>query len=303
MGDGMTTAEATIAFIKLEEGTVATPWLPNKNSELYEEMQIGTVENDTSGNNLNGTISNPGPDWSSDSALFSGSYDFSNGANIQTPVLDLANSNKFTVSFWAKASELSGKSFFGFTTGARFNFSTINNKFAIHNIDAQTDAVFKNESADAYLDEWHHYVLTIISYSQESVVDLYIDGEKYNDYEVHAICPFGASKIRINGFNSVNGFNGLMSDFRIYARILTAEQIKALYSTKAGVDNTGKVFAAEFVAGDGNSSRFVSKAGVMNTGEMTTFNTPIDDESEETDDATVFKFGKDKIVAADVMEV
>lgn len=307
MGDGMTTAEATIAFIKLEHGTVATPWLPNKNSELYDDMQIGSVENDTSGNNLNGTISDTAPEWSSDSALFSGSYDFSNGAYIQTPVLDLANNYEFTVSFWAKASVLTGKSFFGFNAGLRFNFSTLNNKFAINNIDTQADYAFSNELVTDYLDEWHHYALVIsnryFDNVQGSLVKLYIDGVKYgSDVQATGI-PFGTSKIRINGYNSVNGFNGLMSDFRLYARALSADQIKALYSTRAGVDNTGKVFAAEFVAGDGNSSRFVSKSGVMNTGEMSTFNTPIDDKTEETDDATVFKFGKDKIVAADVMEV
>ena len=106
----------------------------------------------------------------------------------------------------------------------------------------------------------------------------------------------------VNGTGSGNRPNGLMSDFRIYSKALTADEINALYHQKAAIDNTGKVFGAEFIAGVTVATRFVTKTGVINTAELTTFNTPIDTESTETDDASVFKFGRDKIVATEVIE-
>jgi hypothetical protein len=297
-GDKLITASATISDIKLEQGTKATPWLPNKSHQMYSDMQIGTVEQDTSGNDLDGVISATPPAWSGDSALFSGSYDFSNGSYIESPALNLTNVSQFTVSVWFKGSTLSDKVLYGFDSGSKFNLAGAGGVFCIKDEANDATRVFgEGISVADYADNaWHQFVVT----GDGSVEKLYIDGEFKGN--ASAYVAFGLSKMLVNGTGSGNRPNGLMSDFRIYSKALTADEINALYHQKAAIDNTGKVFGAEFIAGVTVATRFVTKTGVINTAELTTFDTPIDTESTETDDASVFKFGRDKIVATEVIE-
>ena len=312
-GDGMTGGQVTVDAIKLEKGTIATPWLPHKGSPMYEAMQIGTVEQDTSGNCHDGDIStNPEVDWSSDSAVFSGSYDFSEGGYVETPILDFSNIDSaeyhlgnLTFAFWAKAHAIADKVFFGLESESQFALFCKEGVFSVRHY--YQDFAFLNNgstiSVNDYLDAWHHYAIVLRNASQ--IVDLYIDGELAGSVDNGFNDQNGPSKVMINGVPGiVNKVNGLMSDFRIYAKELTAEDIAALCHSKAAVDKNGRVFGMEFIAGASGDTRLVNRRGVVKSNELTTFDTPITPETEEAelDEASVFKFGKDKIVATEVIE-
>ena len=312
-GDAMTSGDVSVSAIKLEKGTIATPWLPHKGSEMYEAMQIGTVEQDTSGNCHDGDIStDPAVEWSSDSAVFSGSYDFSDGGYVETPILDFSNIDSaeyhfgnLTFAFWAKAHVLTEKVLFGLEAGSQFMMYCADGKFAVRDAWQRNHQFLKSGSpisVNDYLDAWHHFAIVVRNASQ--IVDLYIDGELEGSVDVGFIDENRPSKVMINGNIAMSKANALMSDFRIYSKELTAADIYAMCHAKASVDKNGRVFGMEFIAGASGDSRLVSRRGIIKSNELTTFDTPITPETEEAelDEASVFKFGKDKIVATEVIE-
>lgn len=67
----------------------------------------------------------------------------------------------------------------------------------------------------------------------------------------------------------ISRFDGKMSDFRIYATALSAEDIADLYHTPANIDNLGNAHSFEFVESENNK---INKNGIM---EHTFYSEPI----------------------------
>lgn len=296
-GDGVTAVEADFASIKLEKGTVATAWIPPVGTEEYDYYEIGEIEQDTSGNGFDGNLSDPGPIWTDDSRLYTGAYDFSNNSYIESPVIDVNNLGKFTITVWAKANTYSGI-LFGFNAVPRFNFAVMNGVFGIYDNDTEQLLPFgSGEQASKYVGAWHFFTITGDGTSNV----LYIDGKQIGTTQKYI--PLGRSKLYINGWDSSinNNYNGLLSDFRIYAMVLTGDQINSLYHQRAAVDNTGKVYSHEFI---GNATRFsINRNGVMRHSEFTVFDTPINENSVTTDDTSEFRVSSSKVSAVDMIEM
>ena len=68
---------------------------------------------------------------------------------------------------------------------------------------------------------------------------LYMDGELYGVAKTYK--GITGNTIIINGWDSSTNYktNGYISDFRIYATALSAEDIKELYNTSAYVSDNG----------------------------------------------------------------
>lgn len=97
---------------------------------------------------------------------------------------------------------------------------------------------------------WHNIVVT-------SAGKKYVDGVETGS--LTGAIEAGNVVISIGG-----SFTGLLSDFRIYATAMTADQIANLFSRKAAVDNSGKLIAAEFVVDDENIEKpGFNKKGVV----------------------------------------
>jgi hypothetical protein len=229
--------------------------------------------------------------------MYSGSYNFSNNAYIESPVIDVNNLDKFTVSVWAKTAAFGNCVLFGFNTNPRFNLAVKNGAFGI--LDFETGNLIPfGEGGDAtqYTGVWHQYTVT----GNGTVNKLYIDGELIG--ATASYVALGSSKLYINGWDESNNnnFNGLLSDFRIYAIEFSADQAATLFHNKAAIDNTGKLFTNEFVNSDGFG---ISKAGVISGNDFTVFNTPITPSSKSTDDASRFSVSSSKVSAVDMIEM
>ena len=296
--DGVTDVSADFTSIKLEKGTVATAWIPPVGTEEYDYYEIGEIEQDTSGNGFDGNLSEPGPIWTDDSRLYTGAYDFSNNSYVVSPVIDVANLENFTVSVWAKTITFNDCILFGFEATPRFNFAVKNGVFGIYDQDTATLLPFgSGEAASKYVGAWHLYTIT----GDGTTNMLYIDGKVIGTTQKYM--PLGRSKLYINGWDASvnNNYNGLLSDFRIYAMVLTATQIDALFHNRAAIDNSGRLYSHEFI---GNATRFsINRNGVMRGNEFTVFDTPINQNSVTTDDTSNFSVSSSKVSAVDMIEM
>jgi hypothetical protein len=267
--DGVTEKTATISEVQLEAGSQASIWCPPVSTDEWRRLELDKYEFDVSGNSLHGSFSTPAPGWSADTGAYSGSYDFSNGSYIKSPVIDTVNNgDSFTVSIFAKAADLAGKILFGFDTTPRFNLSTIGGSFGIYDAETSQNVLFGEGTAvSAYNGTWHQYVVT----GDGTKNTLYIDGEEIGSTSKYF--AFGLGTIYVNGWDQTSAFNfnGLLSDFRVYTRALTADAIKAQYDQKAAVDNLGKIYASEFAGVNiSNTATMVTRTGVVTTDVITT---------------------------------
>lgn len=80
----------------------------------------------------------------------------------------------------------------------------------------------------------------------------------------------GARSTNANGAGTSfsSAFLGKISDVRIYATVLSAEDILDLYHTPANIDNLGGMHGFEFVEDNNNS---ISKNGIVHNGNISQY--------------------------------
>ena len=200
--------------VELPQGTTAA------------DFGFGDKEHDLSGNEFDAPFGTVQPVSSSDTAMYSASYDFTEADAIVTPAIRMQEfASRYTISVWAKG------------TGT---IATVGSGTAVTASDAAA---------------WHNIVVT-------SAGKKYVDGVESGT--LSGAIASGANTISIGG-----SFTGKLSDFRIYATEMSADQIANLYSRKAAVDNSGKLIAAEFVVDDENIEKpGFNKKGVVSAAEM-----------------------------------
>jgi hypothetical protein len=256
---GVGQAGATINRFMVEDGAELTTWVPGINSAAYRALNLDTLEADGSGNELDGRKSTPAPLWTSDTPMYSGAYDFSNGSYVVSPVLDTqeivspvdpgsaTHNNGIYISFWIKAESFTeGSIFFGFDTAPYFSFGISNGKFATF---ADNAVVYEYTDAAPYAGGWHFIVL--MRSKMTGQYGLYIDGELIERNRGNTV-GFGNGRLYINGnsANSVHRFNGKMSDFKVYSytsgNANNDKRVADDYKVKLTIDNKGVVYASEF---------------------------------------------------------
>jgi len=231
-----------IKNLKIEEGSIATPWCPNSSDALATTMGLNsTIEYDTSGYCNNG-VKNNLPTYSSDTAKYTVSTHV-NGVNqtIQLPnLLTLIPDSIFTFNIWFKrlASEPSSKAWetiLGGPSGFEIETCSANN---VHDnkIKAYSwgGGMFEFE-----LDKWN--MLTMVSNGTNAL--FYLNGE---------LKLTGTYKTLVSGNyflgswrdTSTQNYKGYLSDARIYATALSADDVKSLYQNSAYIDSSGNVYGA-----------------------------------------------------------
>jgi hypothetical protein len=254
------TMSLTIGHWKLEEGEKATPWCPASTDAEYTTLGYNsTAEIDTSGYRHNGTRSGD-ISLTADSikystcTLFNGSNTFiacGRGGMVK---------DEITVNLWTYESDWSSfKTPISCTEGGGWNFESSGGyiQFPVGTgTSSNTYKTAKMTIAHSSLDSgWHMLTGTY----DGLLVKIYLDGE------LQATTTAYTTKTPIF-YNSVNGifigaeasgnqttpaggtyFNGKISDVRIYATALSADDILELYNSSASISNNGSIMCYDFV--------------------------------------------------------
>lgn len=237
-----------IRNIKVEYGSSPTPWCPNPSDTLYSTLGYNDrIEYDCSGYGNNGTkVGNIV--WSGDSPRYNGSYiPTNNSSYISTTLNTPGYANSYTISYWAKISNMDNKMVFGFGDGNRLNVYPTNSVFCWNTGDS-ADNPFQNNGTKvafaSYNGAWHHYCIT----GDGTTTTLYIDGEKKGTARSYKAIT--GTKLFLSGWDTGASYKwtgGNISDFRLYSTCLSESDVKSLYNVSASIDKTGVLSAYEFV--------------------------------------------------------
>ena len=217
---------------KFEVGDKPTAWCPAK-SDLGD---MATILHDSSGYNNNGTIIGP-----LETITPSPKYNYTtkfdgNTSCIQVPYKEINPDGIFTLNLWFFKDALGSKNYetlfggpSGFEMDTRAGASTT---LSLYMASTRGGNMFSPFS----LNTW--YMVTLVRDGTNEFY--YINGELKNTIEAK---PMPSGQYRIGAWASDTGQNyyGNISDFRIYATALTAEQVKELYNNSMIVNGTNQV--------------------------------------------------------------
>ena len=227
-----------IRDFKIEEGTKATSWTPapSDNPDLYNtntEFDVSGFGNNAS---ITGSISSDGT-----SPRYDVSYIFNNTSTYVNRTITTAGfSNSYTISYWAKKSNIDNCMAFGFADGNRLNLYPTSGTICWNTGDSAQNP-FQSGGTNIALskynnNQWHHYAIT----GNGSVTTLYIDGVAVGNAKTYK--AISGSQLFISGWSTAAEYKwtgGSISDFRIYATALSATDVKELYNTPISLTNTG----------------------------------------------------------------
>lgn len=253
---GFSSAPGTyyIRYFKLEKGTTYTSWAPNHNDQEWSEYGCdNNIIYDSSGYENNGVITGDiqinesTPRYSCSMKQTSGQY-----IRVEKHPAECLPKDKMTVNFWmycttwgnpVSCTEGGGWNFENGSTGIRFPVYISGVGYKYQDTTVTTSSL---------LNAWH--MLTGVF--DGSNVLTYIDGELKTSISTGSTNGIGYANNYLfigaeasgNSTSPANSpYTGSLSDFRIYATALTAEQIKELYHTSATIDNNGNIYARELV--------------------------------------------------------
>ena len=253
-----TSATCYVSEVKLERGSLRTPWSPDASSSQFSsdysikdcsgyQVPIGTT----------GTV----PSVTGDSPRYGMSASFDGAGTCLWPIPDPINSStqEFTISVWFKTTTTSGNQCIWngrTTTGAAVAIFLIGSGIRV-------DDSNMNTSGSVSTNTWYHLAVTWKSGGNKVI---YLNGEQKTTVAAGTLSKsnVNASIGRSSSGDSLassNYFSGQMSDFRIYATALTAAQIKELYDAPISVANTGACLAEQFTEGATGIS--FAKTGVI----------------------------------------
>ena len=234
----------TISNFKLEEGSIATPWCPNSSDAFATTMGLnGATEYDCSGFCNNGTRIGIFS-WTSNTPKYNVSTHIgSTSSKIHISNFPTAGfGNAYSFAWWGKRSSNSPM-FWGFSDGIRLNGMYTGTLW--NTGDGSNNPLYKigttTQVTAPSVNVWHHYVMT----GNGTKCYVYLDGELWAEAKTYK--SISGTSIYINGWNSATDYcsdNTDISDFRIYATALSADDVKSLYQNSAYIDSNGNVYGA-----------------------------------------------------------
>ena len=208
--------EHWIYDIQVEEGQYPTPFAG------YNTSRIATTVYDCSGYQNNGTISGT-LSCSADSPRYNKSCKF--GSGIIGTTSGFASAQSYT--FWANVIDKTVQ--IVFVDGASKLGFGISSGYFLCNTEGGTSTVYSISNLTI---GWHHF----------AVVNnlLYIDGVlQENRSDINNYWSYSGSMLEIGNRSNGNSYpwKGQISDFRVYATALSAEDIKELYNTSCIINS------------------------------------------------------------------
>ena len=174
----------------------------------------------------------------------------------------IQGTEQLTINFWAKAITWStnGGRLISCTESGGWNLEGGNSGYWRFPVHVYTDAAksalaYKYDSkeikiSDLIANEWN--MITLV-YDAAQGTKTYINGELHHTYNNVSYGIHYNTNVRLYlgceaaGSPTTPYFVGQESDFRIYATVLSAEDIKELYNTSASIDNKGNIYAREVI--------------------------------------------------------
>ena len=248
--------------IKMEIGSVATPWTP-----APEDLGIDTTKIiDSSGYGNDGEIvgdvitQSTSPRFNIATHLNSSSPTTNDNAGLTYihSNFELTAPMQMSVCWWAKPENGYGgtTNHAAWCTSISSSHPTDYNSTAFHHRDARFDICLNSASTTStYLtfnnytkNEWHYYCVVY----DGKIAILYKDGVETNRNTISSTeAPLKTFSNIFIGYSRAGGVwrktLGSYSDFRIYVTALSAEDILDLYHTPANIDNLGGVHGFEFI--------------------------------------------------------
>lgn len=247
--DGVLSSDTSIdiAMIKLEEGSIATPWCPNSSDALAITMGLNdNIEYDTSGYCNNGTRTGTFS-WTSDTPKYGVSTKFTTEPNAISFASNFSHLTTFTYSCWIKTNVsqsaflLMGYRFGNNTSGSLALNGTQGGFHYYAHAGTYADVTIKG-SVNCCDNQWHMITATY----DDSKVIVYIDGAKAAEGTVTLLTTARTFSLNYPSGASGRYFNGLLSDARVYATALSADDVKSLYNNSAYIDNQGNIYGAVY---------------------------------------------------------
>ena len=248
--DGTTTTDIFYwKEVKLEKGSIATPWCPNSSDALATTMGLNsTTEYDCSGFCNNGTRTGTFT-WISDTPKYNVSQVFASGNNY----IDCGASqvilptDGLTVSLWTNYSTWGNP--ISCTEGGGWNFENSSGiQFPVYVAGVGYKVANSGVATSTLQNGWHMLTGTF----DKTNVKIYIDGilkattatGSTNGIGYAANhCYIGAEAAGSTSIASA-ALVGKLSDVRIYATALSADDVKSLYQNSAYIDGSGNVYGA-----------------------------------------------------------
>ena len=230
------TNNAYFALPKLEVGDVATDWSP----AAVDGLTTDNIVYDSSGYQNNGIIIG-NINLFTDTSRYTMSTSMNNTGT--TNHIECNNeltlpTDVITVSLWVKANKSTNQVIFAHP---QIEFGLLNSLgYCLPNANAAGWTLTNFIS-----DQWNH----IVAIRQNTTFKLYVNGvlEVQNGANNNYIHNKNVLWLLNREYNSSYAGNASISDFRIYATALTAEQVLDLYHTSASIDKEGNVYARELV--------------------------------------------------------
>ena len=221
----------TIKNIKLEKGSTATPWCPNSSDALATTLGLNSVtEYDCSGYCNNGTKTGTF-DWIGNSPRYSVSTKFNTNYIERNNVVN----NPSTTAFWIKFDSLSNQIVFtDYNTVA--SLGIYNNNLLIG---YGADCKLTYPKTIITTDKWYH---VCIVKSSNATAEFYLDGILQTPGSTTDYWTRVGTNSQIGARSTNYYFKGNLSDFRIYATALSADDVKSLYQNSAYIDSSGNVY-------------------------------------------------------------
>ena len=228
-------SDCYVKNIKVEEGLIATPYIPAFNDATYG---VGTVIHDTSGYGNNGTV-NGTLVVSSDSPRYSVST-YVNGSSTITHPRCLSNTNQeWTCCAWVKLDDTTSyQKMNNFNEGNHIRYSTT--PLLYLNSGTNDYYIYGSEAVPA--GTWTH--VAFVFKNSTGLRNIYINGVLKNSSGPNkTLTPYGIPET-VTCFPSP--FAGYVSDYREYATALSPDDVLELYHTSASLADNGTLFAYEF---------------------------------------------------------
>ena len=244
-----------IKNLKIEEGSIATPYIPHVNEAKYSIISTNSnVEYDLSGNGFNGTRTSIG--YYPESPRYNTCIDFTaKTSHLTMPALHVPFT-EFTMAIWAyldsdslstSSNTTSNPIALGGNEFARFRIGNTNTNIWVYLNNG--NPYFNYTFSESLLEKWHHYAIT---FKGGTACKLYVDGVLRHTATttVASITPASGSAWKLGEYGpNSETMDGKLSDFRFYATCLSDTDIKELYNLSASIDNTGKMYCYSFEEG------------------------------------------------------